>query len=325
MSRNINIIEITGSGSKTSSGLALRKAPTPGAYRSPAASQTLMRHVVKKPGPSLKRHLKAQGPTDLGYAKTFSKLSVGAVRPRTDAKRPTHSTQIAKSNLISHFTSSEISPRVFEPNSHATPSHNPNLVDSGVRPSARGLPRRTKHSQTTAELLDQVLRHATAHEQLPPKRSRNNRTKHHLALGSGIAVVALLVAVVATQNLSNMRLQVASAKAGFGATLPDYQPAGFSQGGLNYSPGVVAANFHSNSDDRAYNITQKTSPWNSLALRDNFVAPQDSHYQSVGSGGRTIYLYGKGSATWVNNGVWYVIQSRGALSDHQLIELAASL
>jgi hypothetical protein len=72
-------------------------------------------------------------------------------------------------------------------------------------------------------------------------------------------------------------------------------------------------------------LTEKTSAWNSATLRDNFVASNAKTYQTVETGGRTIYLYGQNQASWVNGGIWYQVQSNGALSNHQLVELATSL
>ena len=87
----------------------------------------------------------------------------------------------------------------------------------------------------------------------------------------------------------------------------------------------MAAQFHSNSDGRGYTITQKRSSLDSGSLRDGFVAPTDAHYQEAEAGGLTIYLYGNRNATWVNGGIWYVVQANGSFSDRQLIELATSL
>ena len=56
----------------------------------------------------------------------------------------------------------------------------------------------------------------------------------------------------------------------------------------------------------------------------SFVAPTDPNYQVVVGGGRTVYLYGSRNATWVNNGLWYVLQGNDSLSNQQLVQLATS-
>ncbi|HXR49659.1 MAG TPA: hypothetical protein VN778_01380, partial [Verrucomicrobiae bacterium] len=126
-------------------------------------------------------------------------------------------------------------------------------------------------------------------------------------------------------NLTSIQLQVASSKAGFTANLPSYQPIGYSFAHLNYSPGNVAMQFQSNSDSRAYAISEKLSAWDSQTLRSDFVAGIGQDYQTVQTAGHTLYVYGKNNATWVNSGIWYQIKSDGALSVHQLVELASSM
>src|SRR5262249_3371 len=149
---------------------------------------------------------------------------------------------------------------------------------------------------------------ATSHEELPPPKSRPTHAKRNLSIGAAVVVSSLLFGLIVTQNLSSVRLQIASAKAGFSASLPGYKPAGYRLWHLDYSQGVVAAQFQSNSDDRHYSLTQQRSAWDSSTLRDSFVATRDPDYQTIMSGGRTIYLYGQGDATWVNGGVWYIVQ-----------------
>jgi hypothetical protein len=300
------------------------------AGRGPKPSRTLMRRAVHKPGPSLKRRVKAQGHTD-----TLAETPLGLIKSshsvqQLDAKRLQHASQVAKSHFVRHFSPPEAKTGGQVP---AAPASQPDTAAAKVlaRPAAptaqpAGQARPAKHSPTTADLLSRAIEQATSHQQPPPAQpAGRGRAKRNVAIGAAIGLPVLVLGLIVTQNLSSVRLQTASAKAGFSASLPDYHPAGFSLGQLNYSAGVVAAQFHSNSDNRGYTITQKQSLWDSADLRDNFVATSDPGYQTVQAGGRTIYLYGQGEATWVNNGIWYVIQGNGSLSEHQLVELASSL
>jgi len=144
-------------------------------------------------------------------------------------------------------------------------------------------------------------------------------------MGAAVGLSVVLLGLIVAQNATGVRLQMASAKAGFDVSLPGYRPAGFALGQLNYSSGAVAAQFSSPTGNRHYTITQKQSPWDSQALLNNFVAADYTGYQTISANGLVIYLYGNHDATWVNDGVWYVVQSDGSLSDQQLIALAASL
>jgi hypothetical protein len=135
-----------------------------------------------------------------------------------------------------------------------------------------------------------------------------------------------LLLVVGSQTLlPNWQLRMASAKAGFHASLPDYQPAGYALGKLHYGPGQVATNYHSTSNDSSYTIIQKPTTWDSQTLLEMVVMPADSHYQTVQSGDRTIYVYATNSAAWINNGIWYQLQADGTLGANQLIQIASSL
>jgi hypothetical protein len=294
-----------------------RKSSTPhNVSRAPAPSSTLMRQAVKKPGPATKRRWRAYGDTDslIGPPQlpVEFKLSVGQL----DEQRLRHARRISKSRSISRFSA-------------ATMAANAPVVQATPRPAPQALQpapaTRHKRPKTTADVLEQAVRQAKSHRQPPVHKPADSRIKRRAGLGAAAGLAVVLLGLIITQNLSTVRLQMASAKAGFGASLPDYRPAGYSLGQLNYATGVVSADFHSNSDGRYYTVIQKRSSWDSAALRANFVASAGGQYQTVSAGGRTIYLYGQGNATWVSSGIWYIVQSNGSLSDRQLVDLATSL
>ncbi len=277
----------------------------------PIPAQTLMRHAVKKPARG--QPIRAYGPAQELAHPPLGTVVVGKPVQSLDAKRQQKAAQVAKSQLISHFSATTTS-------DFAAAS-----VFSGPSPSVSTPPSPVAKHKPTANLLENALRHANSHQQAPYKSPRTERTKHRTAVSAAVVVPLLLLGIIASQNLSGIRLQMASARIGFNAKLPDYRPAGFSSGQLNYSPGVVAAHFHSNSDDRAYTLIQQRSSWDNLTLRQRFVASADSNYQTVEAGGRTVFLYGTQNATWLNRGIWYIVQSNGSLNNRQLLELATSL
>jgi hypothetical protein len=331
--KNNNIIEINGQRYDATSGAVLKRYPpnnakpaAPGTIRQsakhspshkPAPSNTLMRQAVRKPGPGLKRRFKAQGDTDSLARQALDSIVANASLRRLDIKRLQDAKKVAKSQFVSHFSPTTAAVSYTPP----TTPPKPNVA----APAVHTLAGPAKRPKTTADLLERAVQQATSHREPPPERTRHNRAKRNAGIGAAVVLSVLLLVVVVAQNLSNVRLQMASAKAGFSAGLPAYQPAGYSLGQLNYSDGVVAAQFHSNSDGRGYTITQKRSSLDSGSLRDGFVAPADAHYQEAEAGGLTIYLYGNRNATWVNGGIWYVVQANGSFSDRQLIELATSL
>jgi len=343
MRKKNNIIEINGRPYDANTGAALNHSPAGGAKSKPAVggpavkpasaaiarrpakhaqshkpapSGTLMRHAVHKPEPGLKRRIKAQGDTDALARQALDNIVANASLRRLDAKRLQNAKKVAKSQLVSHFlpiTADSYTPPVAPPQPKA------------ATPAVHTLANPAKRPKTTADILERAVQQATSHQELPPGRPRHGRAKRNAGITAAVVLPILILAVVVAQNLPNVRLQMASAKAGFSAGLPTYRPAGYSLGQLNYSDGVVAAQFQSNSDGRRYTITQQRSSWSNASLRDSFVAPADAHYQAVEAGGRTIYLYGGHNATWINGGIWYVVQANNSFSDDQLIELATSL
>lgn len=95
-------------------------------------------------------------------------------------------------------------------------------------------------------------------------------------------------------------------------------------GPIQYGEGAVTLSYQSNSDDRNFQIVQKSSDWNSQSLLENFVSDKEP-YQTFQDKGRTIYIYGKSSATWVSGGVWYQIEGESDLSSDQLLRIVSSL
>lgn len=278
-------------------------------------SKILMRKVVSKPGPGTKRHIKAQTHTGLTIKQPAAVVSTKPSVLALDSKRLQHARHVAQSAAITHFG----------PDQPASPL--PISTEPVVSPAFSQPPQRsTKRPQTTADLLQRALESASTSTPAPKAVThRRSAAKQRItAIALSITVIAL-AAFSVFQNMDVIRLHLASSTAGFSASLPEQQPAGYSLGKLTYAPGSVAMNFQGAGDNRHYTLTEKPSAWDSATLRDSFVASEDANYQTVESGGRTIYLYGQNNATWVDNGIWYQVESDGSLNYHQLVELASSL
>ncbi len=293
---------------KPSAHHTVRHPAKPAAGHAPKASRTLMRSAVKKP---LQKSTPAEEPS----------LSVVVSKSvtRVDNKRLTKAQRVRRSQLISHF-----SPTVMQPSVPAYVPPAPAPEPLAKKPIARTAAKPQGKPQTTADLLDRALQNATSYRQ-PVHKSRKAKRGRRTATTAAVLALLLVVGVAGSQQLPAERLRTAAAQAGFNATLPDYKPAGFSLQKLNAGPGIVATNFHSNSDNRVYTITQRQSTWDSIGLRDNFVASIDANYQTAVAGNHTIYLYSNGNATWISDGIWYIIQSHDSLNQRQLVDLAASM
>jgi hypothetical protein len=292
----------------------VRPAPKHASKHRTAPSRTLMRHAVKKPSAQPKTAFKAQGHTDTLIKPPMGEVIVNSSAKRVDPNRLQKAKRVPKSRLIQHFT--DVTPAVT-----LVPTSLPARPPLSAPPAAAASPK----PRTTADLLEHALKHASSHTEKAPRVHKAGHARRKAGIGAGAALAVVMLFVISSQSLSSLKLQMASAKAGFNAELPDYQPAGYSMEKLTYSEGVVATKFGSNSDERAYTLTQKKADWDSRALRDLFVTPADKNYQTVQAGGRTIFLYGDHNATWVNGGIWYQLQTNGSLSNKQLVDLASSL
>jgi hypothetical protein len=281
------------------------------AAHTPKHAQTLMRQSVKKP--TAATHLKASVPINALTKAPLAAVTLPQSAQQLNPHRLSRAQRVKQSTAIQHFSAvpptagSVIAPIVStKPAIHHAAAPAPHV------------------STTTNDLLERALQAATSHEQPAHKLDRKHHSKRRLRIGGAVALSLLVLGVVGSQNLPNLRLHEADAKAGFTATLPAHQPAGYRLSQMQYSAGQVASQFQSNSSDTSYSLTQKPTLWDSTALRDNFVAPADSHYRTLQSNGQTVYIYGNQNATWVNNGIWYQLQSDGSLSDSELLNLATN-
>lgn len=294
-----------------------RPTPHRANARQPQRSQTLMRHVVHKPQPSLKRHVTAQTRTDILARQPgvviAPKISYGSI----SQQRQAHAKHVTQSKLISKFAPA------------ATISARPSAVHTTVAPVQR--PTHPTHSpvhhRPPMDIFEQAIASAKSHEQVPIKPARNtHKSKHRIrtlsTVVASLAVVAL-AGFFAYQNKANVEVKLASMRAGFHIVLPGYKPTGFSFSTVHARPGIADVSFRATPGGNDFTITQKQSNWNSETLLSNFVSLSTDSYKTYESAGRTIYVYGSGKATWVDNGVWYQLTGDN-LSNDQLVKLATS-
>ncbi len=282
----------------------------------PQHPQTLMRRAVQKPTVAAPTKLKVVAPTASASelvkpSASFHKVSVSNV----SQLRLERSQQVSQTQAIKRFSNT---PAIHTP------------VATVVQPSpAAQAPissGSSAGSQRSKALFEQAMANATSHQQTyQPKPGRHGLSRGHVAILASAFAVIFLAGFLMYHSIPSMDLNVASAKAGFRASMPGYQPAGFSLGHLTYGPGSVTINYHSNSDDRKFSVVEKTSSWDSSILLANFVKTNSQPYQSYQVGGRTVYLYGDNNGTWVDGGIWYVVNGDTALSNNQILQMAGSI
>lgn len=283
-------------------------------------SKTLMRTAVKKPSAPAPK----PAPTVARHRQPVAHIDI-------DPKRVSRAKAVPKSRLVSKFgtaqkplksvtTALPVRPAPAEPPTpHLTAHRTPNI---------------SAHKSVHHKAIQRALDDATSHKQPRAKKtSRRHRLSHKLRVSTRTVNVAaasmavlLLVGFVAYQNVPNLSMRVATARAGVNGTLPGYQPAGFGLAGpIQYQNGQIVLNYASRSDQRQFTVRQKTTQWNSDTLLDNFIASNQKTYQTFQDSGKTIYIYDDDSATWVDGGVWYQIEGNSALSNDQLLRMAASM
>lgn len=192
-------------------------------------------------------------------------------------------------------------------------------------------PASQQDDDTDFDLFTQALAAAHSHEEPAPHEStgqvikrKSKKGRRILAVTASLAVFIALCGFTAFQNRDQIQLEMASAKAGFAASMPLYMPQGYDMGKLSYATGAVATSY-THPTQTPFTIMQKKSNWDSQTLLENFVATSDEEYRGFQSNGRTVYVYGKGKATWVNGGIWYQIKNADNLTDEQLVRIAASM
>ncbi len=269
-------------------------------------SKTLMRNTVKPP--------EKKSYDDSSMVQKSPSLLSSAILSKSRA--------IKKSPLVHRF--GDVTP-------HNKQSSNPDTNQKTIR--------RVQAVATATTVNDDPisrgLAKADSHKQPKPKKLRVGTRiakKLHIStrtLSASTIVLAGLIVVgfFAFQNMSNISMRLASARANVKGTVPGYQPSGFGlKGGISYSPGQIVLGYNSNSDDREFTITQRTSSWNSETLVENYDAlKNDAAYQTIKGKGKTVYLFDGSNATWVDGGIWYKIEGNSKLNSDQLLNIANSL
>ena len=308
---------------------AIQRTVAQSAVKQPQKSSTLMRNAVHKPT-SVVHKVKSEKPS-------IQKSHLGTSSRRTETAL--HTPKSAQVSKFEHPALRSSVVKTMQPglavkqqSSHPAPTtpHSPaaQVPNHHAQPHTR--------SVAAEKMINAALANAHSHEsvdhgaKITKKRSKLIKklgvSRKTMSMGSGALAVVLLAGFFAIQNVPNLSMRVAATRAGFDASMPGYKPAGFSfKGPIKYSPGQVSVAYASNTDNRAYEVKQKASNWNSDALLANFVESGGKQYQTFQDRGRTLYIYDKSNATWVDDGVWYQIEGESDMTTDQLIRIASSI
>lgn len=277
-------------------------------------SQTLMRHVVKKPQKSA-HAIASTTAQPKRIVIENGKAHATSESPKVYTKSAHISKFAPASNVTKVTTHVPVTPAPAE---RATKRYD----IANTPPAPRVIPDNKPLKELHRDLFETAIQNATSHTAKKHPIHKKHRRAARLTVSA--ASLLLLVAFFAIQNAPNLALKRASSTIGFTASIPGYHPSGFRTAGpVQYAPGRVTINFRSNSDDRAYTVTQVASNFTEQTLRSRFLTGQS--YETVQNGKSVGFLYGNANYTWVRNGIWYNIEGDSRLSKDQLLRIASSL
>lgn len=290
-------------------------------------SKTLMRTVVARPT-AHKEH----------------KLSSLKARSDGGSARLSKAMSVAKSATVSRFgnPSASANPKaVHHRASHAKKAVYGEIMNAKPQAGSTAVAIRPLPSMMTSvshqrleRMLDEALIKADAHKQALKGRiytergfwQRVRRLPLWLVIGLSVLIVALAAGFFAWRSVPQFSMKVSSMQAKIQGSVPGYIPSGYSfSGPVKNEDGALSMTFRSGEDGRSFKIVEQASNWDSSSLAANAVAPS-SQVQTSQVKGTTVYIYDSNNqATWVNNGIRYIIEGDAQLNSDQLLKIADSL
>lgn len=299
-------------------------------HKTTQPSRTLMRRAVKKPSLITSRNTVA-----MDVVPHASGMALKQVFHKPLAEREERARTVPKLALVSRFGDMTVRAKnhVAKPllSGASAAQQQVQAVSNAVTPSSMfAAPKSTQ----TSRMLDKGLRNADSHSGQSTKKTKlHHRIGRRLGLSAritsisaGVLAFALLGGFFAYQNIPNLNVRYAAAKAGVDGRLPAYKPSGFAVNShVIYSPGSITIAYKANADSRSYTLTQANTSWSSDALKDHLTTTTGSQLQTYPQKGQTIYLHDGNQADWVDNGVWYSVSGNSSLNTDQLIKIASSI
>lgn len=296
-------------------------APAKTSHANAQKSKTLMRSAVKKPAHISRAVHSHKSQPEIAKPELSSPVRLGRAE------------KIHQSRFISRFgvEHKPVEAKVVPLPVQVPPEPEESLLSHQPAPVEQPAMMATASKSVDFE---KALHDATSHKQPKiPKKKLSHRARKRIRASAKITKISAMVASAAIlggfffyQNLPNLSMRVAAARAGVDAKLPGYRPAGFGVSSrITYSPGQISVKYKSNSDERSFELTQKNTDLNDQTFMRQQIASSQQPYQTLESSGKTIYIYSGSNATWIDNGTLYQIEGNSSLTSDQLLKLASSL
>lgn len=302
--------------------------PVAAKQKTPSTTRTAPKAAGLKTKRSTTLHRRAVKTPTLSIAAAETKAGTPApsstALKHNDAVRLKRVQSIEKSSAISRFGASAPSAK------EEAAAVQPKAAQESRKATSQAAPKKTAQVVGTPAVKKQSTQRTTTADAPRQKKIRSTKNKNSSPLFKymSASLAALLIAgYVAYLNVPSISMRVAANRAGFAATMPSYKPSGYSLSGpIAYSPGQVSINFASNTDDRTFTLSQKPTTWDSTALLENLVNKESEDYTTYQDRGLTIYVYGEGSAAWVNGGKLYEVSGKNSyLETDQILQIATSV
>lgn len=305
---------------------ARSQAPHAAAHH-PSGAATLMRSAVSKPtNASLKRRGKVLASTHTAAHLTAASSVVVAPKLSLSTVNEHRAARASKTPLSPRIVRFG-QPNIITPQAVDIPAM-PNEV-----PAAVILHANTPAAQRTADMFERAIEQATGHEATPLPAGKKGgfvrRRMVHFAVGA-VVLLAISVGIFGFHANQAVQFKLAANRAGFAATMPGYQPKGFSIADINVSAGQLNLRYASadsiNGVGRSFALTEKPVDWTSQDLSAKLAnSPTSANYATLQKAGRTIYIYGQNQAAWVSNGILYQVLGNGALNTQEFAQIASSM
>ena len=248
------------------------------------------------------------------------------------------SMDFARSKHISHFGPRQAvaavtpkKPEIRKVNSDiAPPTRHPmaGKVDA-IRQHAREMQVQAQIPKTSQVIKQEAIAEALEKPVPVEKPKTDNfytRNKKKVNIFGICALALFILGFSLYLNVPNLSVCFANARSGISATFPEYKPDGYSLAGpVTFDDGKVTIDFHANTGNTQFTITQSKSSWDSSAVRNMIDKKANgSTVITTEERGLTIFSY-SGNAAWVNGGILYTIDGNAPLSNDQIRRIATSL
>ncbi len=179
--------------------------------------------------------------------------------------------------------------------------------------------------EKSLSIFEKAVENARKNQQTfyqPPDNKPSNFSLKLKLLISATLVILTIAGVLTYQNIPNLKSFSINEVTGFNAKIPSFQSPGFSKISSSERLGYFSSNFHSNTDQRNYKISETSTVYNNNQLLQLYVKPTYGHFNHFKVKSIDVYVSADlKNATWIKNNIWFKIINHNALSLNQVLTI----